>query len=315
MNIDDELIIRSLAALGRGTIADVEVEQHFEEFRGAYAKVGADLAVVAQLNDAITDLDRHLRSRSSATDIAGMLKAQQEIPTETGGHNETVAYPAQARTSRTRTLTRSAAGSADSRPSPVLTAHPPTTTELLRGVERGDQGAWEQLVHRFEPAVTAAIRAYRLQEADARDAAQRTWLQLIEHHRRLRDPEALEGWLTTTARRECLRTLRTRWRCHVIDADAGADRPDPTCDIEQRVVDADTARQLRQLMTLLPARSGMLLSSLYRENPPADAELSRRTGIPVGSIGPTRARALQQLRRLIEAGQPEDAASTPHSAG
>ncbi|HWN35093.1 MAG TPA: hypothetical protein VNP03_20240, partial [Pseudonocardia sp.] len=89
-----------------------------------------------------------------------------------------------------------------------------------------------------------------------------------------------------------------------VDAESQAERPDATCDTEQRVVDADTAQQLRQLMRLLPARSRMLLSALFEENPPAYAELSRRVGIPVGSIGPTRARALHQLRVLIEAKQP-----------
>jgi RNA polymerase sigma factor (sigma-70 family) len=179
-------------------------------------------------------------------------------------------------------------------------AHSPTTTELLRTAEGGDQGAWAQLVRRFEPAVAAMIRSYCLQEADARDAAQRTWLQMIEHHRQIREPEALAGWLMTTARRECLRIVGDQRRSRSIDADARADSPDLTCDVERRVVDADTARHVRQLVTSLPTRSGMLIGFLFQDNPPAYAELSRRTGIPVGSIGPTRARALRQLRRMIE---------------
>lgn len=177
----------------------------------------------------------------------------------------------------------------------------PTTAELLRGAGGGDQYAWEQLVNRFGPAVAATIGSYRLQEADARDVTQRTWLRMIEHHRQLREPEALAGWLMTTARRECLRILSDQRRSCPFDAAATADRPDPTCNVEQRAVDADTARRLRRLMSSLPARSGMLLGFLFQDNPPAYAELSRRTGIPVGSIGPTRARALRQLRLLVEA--------------
>jgi len=180
----------------------------------------------------------------------------------------------------------------------------PTTTELLRTAGTGDPAAWDQLVRRFEPAVAAMIRTYRLQDADARDAAQGTWLLMIERYQQVREPEALAGWLTTTARRECLRIVRDRRRVDPVDAESQAERPDATCDTEQRVVDADTAQQLRQLMRLLPARSRVLLSALFEENPPAYAELSRRVGIPVGSIGPTRARALHQLRVLIEAKQP-----------
>ncbi|WP_051579986.1 RNA polymerase sigma factor [Pseudonocardia acaciae] len=183
----------------------------------------------------------------------------------------------------------------------------PTTTELLCAAGEGAAQAWEQLVRRFEPMVAAVIRNYRLQDADSRDAAQRTWLLMIEHHRQIREPEALGGWLTTTASRECLRIMRDRRRVDPIDASVQAERPDAGCDTEQQVVDADTAHRLRQLMHRLPKRSHLLLSALFEENPPAYAELSRRTGIPVGSIGPTRARALRQLRMLIEtlpAGQP-----------
>ncbi|HEY4005820.1 MAG TPA: sigma-70 family RNA polymerase sigma factor [Pseudonocardia sp.] len=177
----------------------------------------------------------------------------------------------------------------------------PTTTELLRIAEGGDQGAWTQLVRRYEPSVAAMIRTYRLQEADALDAAQRTWLLMIQHHRQVREPEALGGWLTTTARRECLRIVRDRRKADPVDPTSEAEHPDTTCDTERQVIDADTAQQLRELMGLLPARSRALLIALFAENPPAYAELSRRTGIPVGSIGPTRARALRQLRILIDA--------------
>jgi RNA polymerase sigma factor (sigma-70 family) len=175
-----------------------------------------------------------------------------------------------------------------------------TTTELLRIAVDGDHAAWHELVQRFEPAVAAMITAYRLQEADARDAAQLTWLQMLEHHQQIREPEALGGWLRTTAKRECLRIIRAhRWTEPIHDAD-GAECPDTTVDVERWVIDADTARELRRLMEMLPARYLALISSLFQDDPPCYAELALNTGIPVGSIGPTRARALHRLRRLIE---------------
>jgi len=45
--------------------------------------------------------------------------------------------------------------------------------------------------------------------ADAQDAAQTVWLNLVGHLDSLRDPAALPGWLATTTRRECGRILRT----------------------------------------------------------------------------------------------------------
>jgi len=187
----------------------------------------------------------------------------------------------------------------------TVTDHAPvrsTTTELFRAAMAGDHTAWEQLVSRFEPVVLSVINGYRLQEADARDAAQRTWLLMIERHQQIREAEALGGWLRTTARRECLRVIRERQRTAPLPPAEAADFPDVTVDVEQRVVDADTAQQLWTLIETLPARSYLLLSSLFRDNPPAYAELARSTGIPVGSIGPTRARALSRLRRQFEEG-------------
>jgi RNA polymerase sigma factor (sigma-70 family) len=174
----------------------------------------------------------------------------------------------------------------------------PTTADLLQAAGDGDLSAWERLVRRYEPVVTATIRSYRLQEADARDAEQRTWLRLLEHHRGVRKPEALGSWLAVTARRECLCILRDARR--VVPSTEVEPPPDPDGDPERRVVEADTAGQLLRLVSLLPPRACMLLTALFDDDPPAYAELSRRTGIPVGSIGPTRARALQQLRTLVD---------------
>lgn len=177
----------------------------------------------------------------------------------------------------------------------------PTTTELLRAAAAGHERAWRLLVDRFEPVVAGTIMGFRLQPADARDAAQGTWLRALEHHREIREPEALAGWLRTTARRECLRIIREGRRVEPEDP-AGPDLPDRSVDVEQSVVDADTVRRLWCLMDLLPARSATLLRPLFRPTPPGYAELSRGTGIPMGSIGPTRARALVELRRMFDAG-------------
>jgi RNA polymerase sigma factor (sigma-70 family) len=175
-----------------------------------------------------------------------------------------------------------------------------TTTELLHVAMGGDPAAWEKIVRRYEPAVAAMVTTYRLQEADARDATQRTWLRMFECHQQIREPEALGGWLKTTARRECLRILDEQRRHDPLPE--GGEFSDTAVDVERVVVDDDQARHLRGLLATLPARSFALLSSLFQDDPPGYAQLSADTGIPVGSIGPTRARALRRLRRLVEEG-------------
>jgi RNA polymerase sigma factor (sigma-70 family) len=187
-------------------------------------------------------------------------------------------------------------------PAPLPSAALPPTPDpgevpaLLGAAGRGDRGAWDEIVRRYEGLVTATVRTFRLQEADAADAAQRTWLRLVEHHHGVRDPEHLGGWLTTTAVRECLGILRAH-RCVVDLADVDA-LPDPD-DVEQHVIDADEAARLWNVVTLLPPRRRAVVKALFTDELPY-AEVARATGIPVGSLGPTRARVLRQLRQLLE---------------
>ena len=175
----------------------------------------------------------------------------------------------------------------------------PTTTQLLRSAGGGDPGAWKEIVRRYEPAVAAMVVTYRLQEADARDATQRTWLRLLESHQQIREPEALGGWLKTTARRECLRILAEQRRIDPLPE--GAECPDTPSTSSGRS-STPTRRTPARPAGGLPARSFALINSLFQDNPPGYAQLSASTGIPVGSIGPTRARALRKLRRLVEEG-------------
>ncbi len=174
--------------------------------------------------------------------------------------------------------------------------HSDDVATVLGAAARGDNRAWEELVRRYGRLVTATVRAFRLQEADAADAEQRTWLRLVEHHRGLRDPDHLGGWLITTATRECLAILRShRGVADLADADV---LPDPD-DVEQRVVDADEAARLWNVVTLLPPRGRAVVRALFADERLPYAEIARSTGIPVGSLGPTRARVLRQLRQLL----------------
>jgi RNA polymerase sigma factor (sigma-70 family) len=191
---------------------------------------------------------------------------------------------------------------------PADESGPGATTALLEAAGRGDGRAWEEVVRRYGGLVTATVRTFRLQDADAADAEQRTWLRLVEHHRKLHEPEHLGGWLATTAARECLGILRTqRSVADLSDLDAVADEHG---DVEQQVVDADEAARLWNVVTLLPPRGRAVVRALFTDERTPYAEIARATGIPVGSLGPTRARVLRQLRQLLagtEAGVPQTA--------
>lgn len=176
-----------------------------------------------------------------------------------------------------------------------------TVTDLVAAARDGDRLAFEQLVRRFDRHVWAVARSFRLRESDRHDAVQSTWLRLVEKLDDVRDPERLGGWLGTTTARECLRVLRGAERESVADDDVLDQRPDERFPLpEQKALDDLMSAALWEQVDALPAAGRTLLRALTGADAMPYAELSRRTGMPVGSIGPTRGRYLLRLRGVME---------------
>lgn len=175
-----------------------------------------------------------------------------------------------------------------------------SVTELFRRAEAGDQSAWNAIVDQYTRLLWSVARAHRLGDADAADVVQTTWLRLVEHFGRIEDPECLPGWLATTARRECLRILRLAGRELLADSedtmrDVVDERDVP---VDARLLAEERDAALWRCFQRLSVRCQMLLRILMA-TPPADyGTVSAALGMPVGSIGPTRGRCLEHLRRL-----------------
>jgi RNA polymerase sigma factor (sigma-70 family) len=169
--------------------------------------------------------------------------------------------------------------------------------QLLRSAGGGDERAWTEIVERYRGLVGAVVRSYRLQDADAHDAEQRTWLRLVEHRDAVRDPERLGGWLATTASRECLRIFRESRAVVTDELDAV---PDPHRTVEDQVVDADTVSRLWMIVSALPPRGRTIMMELFAEEPRSYEEVAQATGIPIGSLGPSRARLIDRVRRSFD---------------
>ncbi|GAA5118496.1 RNA polymerase sigma factor [Pseudonocardia adelaidensis] len=172
---------------------------------------------------------------------------------------------------------------------------PPSTAQLVRDACDRQPGAWRELAARYEGLVRAVVGSYRLQEADFADAVQNTWLRALERLHTVRDPDSLGGWLTTVARRECLALLaRSRREAPTAMAEDQLVVQDPG---PEAVVLAEEARRaVAHAVTELPVKPRALVSVLFSTPEPNYAEVSRLMGLPIGSIGPTRQRALQTLR-------------------
>ena len=170
---------------------------------------------------------------------------------------------------------------------------------LVARARDGDKRAWDAIVDRYAPLIWSICRRYRLDRADTDDVGQSVWLRLVDQLMQLREPEALPGWLATTTRRECGRLLTGSRRQEALGTALDpADIPDQgLAAAEEEVLAAERHAALREAFAELPPRCQDLLGLLSTDPPIPYAEISAKLGIPIGSIGPNRARCLDRLRR------------------
>jgi RNA polymerase sigma factor (sigma-70 family) len=173
--------------------------------------------------------------------------------------------------------------------------------DLVEEAKGANPQAWTELVSRFGMMIAATGRRYRLTPADVAELQQTTWLRLVENIHRVEQPERLGGWLATTARRESLHLLRRSSRyCSGADQML-ANMPDTHLpEPDARPIAGEREIVLRSAWEKLQPRCQEILSRLVADEPVGYKDLSSLLQMPVGSIGPTRARCLQHLRRLVE---------------
>ncbi|MCW0214151.1 MAG: sigma-70 family RNA polymerase sigma factor [Pseudonocardia sp.] len=174
-----------------------------------------------------------------------------------------------------------------------------STTELVEAAGRGLPQAWDELVTRYGGFVRAVAARYRLQEADAADAVQNTWLRALERLPSLHDPERLGGWLATIASRECLALIR-RARRELPDGDVAVDVAVPGPGPETLVLAAEIRAAVGAAVADLPAPRRELIDHLFYRTDHGYRAVARALDMPTGSIGPTRGRVLATLQSTLE---------------
>lgn len=191
----------------------------------------------------------------------------------------------------------------------------PNPGELLRRVRAGDAHAWAALTDRYTKLLWAVARSLRLDQADAEDAIQTTWLRLVENLDTLREPDHVGAWLATTVRRECLAVLRRRDRVRPglderLDEEPDVRTPGP----EDALLRAERDAALWRAFRCLAPHCQRLLRILMTDPPPSYADVAAALDIPIGGIGPTRQRCLAHIRRLLTPGDRPAGAPDPGSA-
>lgn len=173
--------------------------------------------------------------------------------------------------------------------------------ELLAGAAQGEWAAWDEIISRYTGLVIHAATRIGLSRSDAADVAQVTWLRLWKYGHRIRDPKRLAGWLACTARREASRLAAASSR-HVLCADPLGEQSGshPAVASDTYPVELEYDWAIEQALSRLPALYRTLLRLLSSDLDLSYSEVATRMGLPRGSIGPMRIRAIQMLEKTPE---------------
>lgn len=180
---------------------------------------------------------------------------------------------------------------------------------LVAGCLRGEAKSWEALVKRYQRLVFTIVRRMGMDEHMAADVFQTVFSRLLTHLPRIAEPARLQAWIVTTAKREALLQRRRAERTVSMtdDGDAGEeirewDIADSTPRAEDALDELQQIERVRQGLDRLDPRCRRLMQMLFddADTPVAYGDMADQLNMAVGSIGPTRARCLDKLRRFLD---------------
>jgi RNA polymerase sigma factor (sigma-70 family) len=173
---------------------------------------------------------------------------------------------------------------------------------LVKECLRGSEEAWSLLIDKYKALIYSIPVKYGLPPQDAADIFQATCAELLARLPELREPRALPKWLMQVAHHQCYRWKRQQQR--TVSRDAEPDLPEPeTPAIAESVVQQTQEEQmLRDAVATLSPQCRRLVELLFFETPVRPyAEVAKELGLAVGSIGFTRQKCMDRLRRQLDA--------------
>lgn len=172
-------------------------------------------------------------------------------------------------------------------------------SELVALCLKADGHAWETLIVRYRRLIYSIPVRFNFSSADAADVFQAVCLKLIEHLHELKDERKVSAWLVTTTTRQCLSVRSLRMREGGPEGEF-QEPPDPAENLEDIRIQTEQDQIIRDAVEKLPKRCRSLIRMLYFDtHAPSYDDVSHTLGLPVSSIGPTRARCLDKLRTLL----------------
>ena len=164
--------------------------------------------------------------------------------------------------------------------------------ELIDRCIKGDQAAWKELIIRYERLVYSVALTLCSETDDASDIFQQVWLELHKQLASLQHVEALPAWLITVTRRTTYKLIASRHGSEPLDEELP--------DVKQQLGAIEREHALERALAQLGDKCRQLIDLLYfTPDEPSYLQISERLGIPVASIGPTRARCLEKLKKLL----------------
>ena len=174
-----------------------------------------------------------------------------------------------------------------------------TDSELVTMCLQGDALAWEMLIRRYRRLIYSVPVRFGFTDADASDVFQNVCVKLLEHLHEVKDDKKIGWWLITTASRQCLHVKARRSRETPEDSNA-EEREDPAPNLEELRITTEEQQSIRDAVDELTERCRSLIAMLYFDTrSPSYDDISRELGLPVPSIGPTRARCLEKLKIIL----------------
>jgi len=174
-------------------------------------------------------------------------------------------------------------------------------TRLVKECLSGDEAAWAQLIDKYKALIYSIPIKYNLPPQEAADVFQSTCVELLVRLPELREPRALPKWLMQVAHHECYRVKRLSKRVVSRDSEENSPEPEVPPVAEGLVQQTQEEQMLREAIAVLTPQCRRLVEMLFFESPSRPyAEVAAELGLALGSIGFTRQKCIERLRRQLE---------------